>query len=67
MAKILDTVALTEALPEHRLEQGQVGTIVETLVEGVFEVEFVDQTGHTYAMLPLRETQFIVLRYELVA
>jgi ribosomal 30S subunit maturation factor RimM len=67
MAKVLDTVALSEALPEHRLEQGQVGTIVEALAKDVFEVEFVDHSGHTYAMLPLHKTQFIVLRYELVA
>jgi Domain of unknown function (DUF4926) len=67
MAKLLDTVALTEALPIQRLERGQVGTIVEELSTGVFEVEFVDQAGHTYAILPLRETQFIVLYYELVA
>jgi Domain of unknown function (DUF4926) len=67
MAKLLDTIALTEALPEHRLERGQVGTLVEELAEGVFEVEFSDSSGHTYAMVPLRDTQFIVLHYELVA
>ena len=64
MAKLLDTIALTEALPEHRLERGQVGTLVEELAEGVFEVEISDSSGHTCTMVPLRNTQF---NYELVA
>lgn len=54
---LLQTVALLEDLPEHGLIRGQVGTIVEDLAPGVYEVEFSDNDGRTYAMLPLRAEQ----------
>jgi len=60
---VLDAVALADDLPEHRLRRGQVGTIVEELAEGVFEVEFSDDEGRTYAMLALRAQQLIPLLY----
>jgi hypothetical protein len=59
----LDVVALTEDLPNRGLAEGQVGTIVEVLAPNVFEVEFVDDQGHTYAMLPLRSDQLLALVY----
>jgi hypothetical protein len=62
-AKHLDTVALTADLPEHNLSRGQVGTVVETLAPGVFEVEFSDGDGRTYALLSLRAEQLMVLHY----
>ena len=62
--KLLDVVALTEDLPEHDLKRGQVGTVVEELAPDVFEVEFSDNQGRTYAMLALRSDQLLVLRYE---
>jgi hypothetical protein len=62
--KMLDAVALTEALPERGLRRGQVGAVVDELEPGVFEIEFVDRNGHTYQMLPLRAEQLLVLRYE---
>ncbi len=61
---VLDVVALTEDLPEHGLYRGQVGTVVESLAPGVFEVEFSDDEGRAYASLALRESQLLVLRYE---
>jgi len=64
MIKLLDDVALLEDLPEHRLQRGQVGTVVEELAPGVFEVEFSDSEGRTYALLPLKAEQLLVLRYE---
>ena len=64
MIKLLDVVALIEDLPEHDLQRGQVGTVVEELAPGVFEVEFSDSEGRTYALLPLRAGQLLVLRYE---
>lgn len=67
MIKLLDTVALLSDLPERRLQRGQVGTVVEVLADGVLEVEFSDDQGRTYALLPLRESQVIPLRFELVA
>ncbi len=64
MIKLLDDVALLENLPEHGLQRGQVGTVVEELAPGVFEVEFSDSEGRTYALLPLKAEQMLVLRYE---
>lgn len=57
----LDVVALTGDLPDHGLVRGQVGTVVEILSSDVFEVEFSDDQGKTYAMLPLKGEQLIVL------
>lgn len=62
--KLLDVVALTEDLPERGLSRGQVGTVVEELAPDVFEVEFNDNQGRTYAMLALRSNQLLLLRYE---
>lgn len=62
--RLLDVVALTEDLPERELWRGQVGTIVEVLAPGVFEVEFSDDEGRTYATLALRADQLIVLHYQ---
>ena len=61
--QLLDVVALTEDLPDRGLLRGQVGTVVETLAPGVFEVEFSDDNGRTYAMLALRAEQLMALRY----
>ena len=61
--QILDTVALMENLPQHGLGRGQVGIVVEQLGPDAFEVEFVGTNGETYALLPLRTEQIMVLRY----
>jgi ribosomal 30S subunit maturation factor RimM len=61
---LLDTVALTQNLPQHNLLAGQVGTIVETLAPDVYEVEFSDNQGQTYAMLPLHSQQLLRLSYQ---
>lgn len=62
--QLLDVVALIEDLPERGLSRGQVGTVVEELGPDVFEVEFNDNEGRTYAILALNANQLIVLRYE---
>ncbi|MDF0665735.1 MAG: DUF4926 domain-containing protein [Nitrospira sp.] len=62
--RVLDVVALTEDISDRRLLRGQVGTVVESLDPGVFEVEFVDNDGKTYAMLPLKSSQLLVLHYQ---
>jgi hypothetical protein len=41
-----------------------VGTVVEILAPGTYEVEFSDDFGRTYAQLPLRGDQLLVLHYE---
>ena len=51
---LLSVVALTEDMPDRGLLRGQVGTIVETLAPGSFEVEFSDLTGEAYCMAPIR-------------
>ncbi|MFV9507772.1 MAG: DUF4926 domain-containing protein [Oscillochloridaceae bacterium umkhey_bin13] len=62
--KLFDVVALLEAVPDHGLRRGQVGTVVEELAPHAFEVEFSDDNGRTYALLALRANQLIVLHYE---
>ena len=65
--KLLDTVALLEDLPKAQLQRGQVGTVVEVLGADVYEVEFSDDEGRTYALLPLPEALLMILRFELAA
>lgn len=66
-AQLLDVVALMGDLPEAGLVRGQVGTIVELLAPDVFEVEFSDDEGRTYAMTALRSDQIMVLHHRPVA
>ena len=61
--ELLDVVALIVDVPEQGLVRGQVGTVVEVLSPGVFEVEFSDDQGRTYAMLPLKGQQLLVLHH----
>ena len=58
---LLDTVALIEDLPDRRLARGEVGTVVEVLEPDVYEVEFSDDRGETYAELALRGDQLVLL------
>jgi ribosomal protein L21E len=58
----LDVVALLSDLPTHRLVRGQVGTVVE-LLHDVYEVEFSDDQGKTYAQLALRPDQLLILHH----
>ncbi|HYX72484.1 MAG TPA: DUF4926 domain-containing protein [Nitrososphaera sp.] len=59
--KLLDTVALLEDLPERKLKRGEVGTVVEILAPEVFEVEFCDDEGQTYAEIAVRGDQLVTL------
>jgi hypothetical protein len=61
--RLLDIVALKTALPDHDLQAGQVGTIVEHLAPDVYEVDFSDDDGQTYAMLSLHASQLLKLTY----
>jgi hypothetical protein len=65
--QLLDVVAVLEDHPEAGLVAGQVGTIVERLGEDVFEVEFSNEEGRTYAELALPARELIALRYSHVA
>lgn len=61
--ELLGVVALTVDLPDRGLLRGQVGTVVEILGSGAYEVEFSDDDGATYEQVPLREEQLLVLHY----
>ncbi len=61
--KLLDVVALTEDMPRMDLARGQVGTVMDSLSPETYEVEFSDDNGQTYALVPLHASQLIVLHY----
>lgn len=62
--EMLAVVALLEDLPDQQLVRGQVGTVVERWASGVYEVEFCDDSGRTYAMAALRADQMMKLHHE---
>jgi hypothetical protein len=61
---MLSVVALLDDLPQHALERGQVGTIVEKLAPDVHEVEFSDDLGRTFATVALKSEQLLPLVHE---
>jgi hypothetical protein len=61
--RLLDVVALTVDRPEKRLIRGQVGTVVEVLNRGAYEVEFSGDDGRTCAQAALPAEQLMVLHY----
>lgn len=61
--KLLDVVAVLEDVPEHGLQCGEVGTVVELWKDGVFEVEFSDTSGEAYAFAALRADQLLKLNF----
>jgi len=65
--KLLDVVALLVDKPAEGLTAGHVGTVVEVLAPDVFEVEFLDPTGHTFALRELKRDELLVLKHEPVA
>jgi hypothetical protein len=64
--KLLDVVALTENLPQYGISRWQVGTIVGILEPKVYEVEFFDDDGQTYAIQALQSDQLMLLHYHLL-
>ena len=62
--EILSVVALLEDLPAEGLVRGQVGTVVDCWAPGVYEVEFCDNDGRTYAMVALKAGQLFRLHHE---
>ena len=61
---MLSVVALLQGLPDSGLVRAQVGTVAEKLVPDVYEVEFCDDSGRTYAMASLRAGQLLRLHHE---
>uniref|UniRef100_B8HZQ6 DUF4926 domain-containing protein n=1 Tax=Cyanothece sp. (strain PCC 7425 / ATCC 29141) TaxID=395961 RepID=B8HZQ6_CYAP4 len=62
--QLLDVVVVVRDLPDLNLHQGQVGTIVEVYAPNIFEVEFVDLQGKTYAIATLDANQVMQLHYQ---
>jgi Domain of unknown function (DUF4926) len=61
---LLDIVALVEDLPEYGIYRGQVGTVTDIVAPDVYEVDFSDTSGQTFAELNLTSQQLMVLLHE---
>jgi len=61
---LLDVVALLNERPSDGLARGQVGTVVESLDDRTLLVEFSDDDGHAYALVPCARSDLLVLHYE---
>lgn len=61
-AETLSAVSLLRDLPEQGLVRGQVGTVVESLDEATALVEFSDDAGRAYAIVPCPRDALLVLR-----
>src|SRR5512144_1901741 len=62
--KLLGGVVLWGDKPEEGLAAGQVGTVVEVLAPGIFEVEFLDSHGRTAGLAELKREELLALKYE---
>jgi hypothetical protein len=60
---VLDVVALLVDRPSEGLARGQVGTVVESLSEETALVEFSDDDGRAYAIVPCVYAELLVLHY----
>jgi hypothetical protein len=58
-----ETVALLISLPKRGLARGQVGTVVEALDAETALVEFSDDDGRAYAVVPCPRRDLLVLHY----
>lgn len=63
--KLLDVVALLNEIPAEKLSKGQVGTIVEELDGGAYEVEFADKKGKAITSLALKAQDIMLLHFEM--
>ena len=63
MMELLAVVAILKDVPDRGLVRGQVGTIVEKLAPTVWEVEFSDTDGQTYAMVEAKAEDLMVLQF----
>jgi hypothetical protein len=66
--KLLDTVVLNVDLPEHGLQRGDLGAVVQVYGPNAVEVEFVNGAGRTQALLTLEASDVrAILPTELIA
>jgi hypothetical protein len=59
----LDVVALLADVPAAGLARGQVGTVVELSNSQTALVEFSDDEGRAYALVPCSPADLLVLHY----
>jgi hypothetical protein len=57
MIKELETIVLTEDLPEYGLKRGDIGTVVLVHGDAGYEVEFMTLDGETIAVVSLTSRQ----------
>ena len=57
MIRDLETIVLTEDLPEHGLKRGDLGTVVLIHAAGGYEVEFMTLDGQTLTVASLLPQQ----------
>ena len=60
---LLGVVALLADRPSDGLARGQVGTVVEPLTDQGLLVEFSDDEGRAYALIPCRPEELLPLHY----
>jgi hypothetical protein len=63
----LDTVVLTDDLPEHGLKRGDIGTVVLLHGQTGYEVEFMTLDGETIAVISLASNQVRPIRRREIA
>lgn len=61
MLNEFDTVAALGDRADIGIKAGEVGAIIAVLADGVFEVEFVDLDGQTYASGAFKTTELLKL------
>ena len=64
---LLDVVALLADMPANSLTRGQVGTVVEQLDDTTMLVEFSDEAGCAYALVPCAADDLLILHYVMEA
>jgi len=60
---LLDVVAVLSDIPEKGIARGQVGTVIEHLDHTTALVEFSDEDGRAYAIVPCLSSDLLILRY----
>lgn len=62
--KLNDVVALLADVPAAEVLHGQVGTVVDVLPDDTMLIEFADDKGRAYAIIPVKIAKLLVLQYE---
>lgn len=62
--KELDVVALLTNVPEAHLSKGAIGTVIHVYNKNIYEIEFADLKGETYALATLPAENLLLLKHE---